>query len=229
MTRLAFAVALAASLLASLATVAAPAPPTAPAVAPVAHVPRVDFGGPEAVIELKDALSLYRAPGVPGAATSTWYMLNAVNNSKRPAIRVLQAGQPASTGLRIFPLSTRPSIVNIASTDPGVAVETAKAYGRRSYRIAIPAFDDRGLGHPDRQRAVAALAARLDGAGARRSQPPARHLHGCGRRSDFRRGRDRRRLGRDDGPQATHLGGADLDARAADAPCRQRPVRCEAL
>ncbi len=98
----------------------------------------INLGGPEPVIELKETLGPYHAPGGGEAGTSVWYMLTAVNASARPAIRVLQAGKPASAGLRFLPRPTRPAILGIASSDPSVIVEPASAYGRHAYSVTIP-------------------------------------------------------------------------------------------
>ena len=98
----------------------------------------VNFGGPENVIPLKPGLAPYHAPGGPEADGSSWYMLPVMNNSVRPAIRVLLAGQPPSAALSFFPRSTRPAILAVASSESGVTVETATAYGRRAWRVIIP-------------------------------------------------------------------------------------------
>lgn len=139
MKRLAFAAALAAALFASLA--AAGAPPSAP----TKDAPGAAFGGPDAVIDLKDSLGPYHMPASANSNSSIWYMLTAVNASNRPAIRVLQAGQPASAALRFFPRPTRPAIVSLASSDPGVIAETAKAYGGHAYRVTVPPATTVGL------------------------------------------------------------------------------------
>jgi diguanylate cyclase (GGDEF)-like protein len=51
---------------------------------------------------------------------------------------VLHAGQPAAEALRILPRPTRPAIVAVASADPGVIVEKAKAFGGRAYLVTVP-------------------------------------------------------------------------------------------
>ncbi|HEY1876813.1 MAG TPA: hypothetical protein VGG66_05060, partial [Rhizomicrobium sp.] len=99
----------------------------------------VNFGSSENVLELKDALSPYRAPG--GTAEpdgSSWYIVQVTNDSVRPAIRVLLAGQPPRTALSIIPRRTRPAILAVASSDSGTLVETASAYGRRAWRVIVP-------------------------------------------------------------------------------------------
>jgi diguanylate cyclase (GGDEF)-like protein len=98
----------------------------------------VDLGVKAAVIELKDSLGPYKMPASAKQNTSEWYTFNAVNSSMRPAIRVLQAGQEASVALSIVPRPTRPQIISLASSDPGVIVEMVKAYGGHAYRVTLP-------------------------------------------------------------------------------------------
>jgi diguanylate cyclase (GGDEF)-like protein/PAS domain S-box-containing protein len=98
----------------------------------------VNFGAPENVLPLKPSLTPYHAPGAPETDGSSWYMLPVMNDSVRPAIRVLVAGQPPSSALKFFPRATRPAILAIASSESGVTVETATAYGRRAWRVIIP-------------------------------------------------------------------------------------------
>lgn len=118
------------------AVFAQPAAPPTPTQATGAKP--VNFGAPENVIPLKPALTPYHAPGGPEADGSSWYMLPVMNDSVRPAIRVLLAGQPPSGALKFFPRRTRPAILGIAGSESGVTVETATAYGRRAWRVIIP-------------------------------------------------------------------------------------------
>jgi diguanylate cyclase (GGDEF)-like protein/PAS domain S-box-containing protein len=131
MKRLALLAALAAMFLAGLAATAAP---------PVKDAHSIDLGDSDSVIELKDTLGPYQMPASAktGSDASTWYTFIAVNNSTRPAIRVLLAGQEASGALRFMPRRTRPRIESLASSDPSVIVESAKAYGAHAYRVTIP-------------------------------------------------------------------------------------------
>ena len=98
----------------------------------------IDLGAPDAVIELQNDLGPYHMPAGQIARPSSWYTLAVTNASQRPAVRVLQAGQSPDVSLRFFPPSSRPSILSVASTDPGVLVETAHAYGRHAWRVTIP-------------------------------------------------------------------------------------------
>ena len=47
--------------------------------------------------------------------------------------------------LRFFPHRTRPAILAVASSDSGVVVEPAKAYGARAWRVIIPPVTQVGL------------------------------------------------------------------------------------
>ena len=135
MKRLLFAAALVAGFFANLAAAAPPQRDT--------H--SVDLGAPDAVIELQESLGPYKMPASLQSKSSNWYSLTATNNSARPAIRILQAGQSSEMGLDILPHSTRPAIVSLASPDPGAIVESAKAYGGRAYRVTIPPKTTIGL------------------------------------------------------------------------------------
>jgi diguanylate cyclase (GGDEF)-like protein/PAS domain S-box-containing protein len=106
----------------------------------------VNFGSSENVLELKNALSPYRAPG--GTAEpdgSSWYIVQVTNDSVRPATRVLLAGQPPRAALSIIPRRSRPAILAVASSDSGTVVETASAYGRRAWRVIVPPVSTVGL------------------------------------------------------------------------------------
>ena len=98
----------------------------------------VNFAGAQNVLTLKPSLTSYHAPGGPEADGSVWYMLPVMNDGVRPAIRVLLAGQPPSAALHLLPRSSRPVILAVASSEAGVTVETAPAYGARAWRVIIP-------------------------------------------------------------------------------------------
>jgi diguanylate cyclase (GGDEF)-like protein/PAS domain S-box-containing protein len=106
--------------------------------APQKDTHAVDFGLPDAAIELQDSLGPYKLPANAQAKASSWYSLSVTNSSARPAIRILVAGQSSGTALDLFPHSTRPAIMGLASPDPGTIVESAKAYGGRAYRVTVP-------------------------------------------------------------------------------------------
>ncbi|MBN9568534.1 MAG: EAL domain-containing protein [Alphaproteobacteria bacterium] len=119
-----------------VAAAAAAAPYVAPKGAKDAHM--VDFAGPLAMIDTKNALLPYKPPSPPEKDGSHWYMMTAVNDSVRPATRILQAGSPPGAGLRFLPSSTRPEILQVASSEAGILVENTNAYGRKSVRVTIP-------------------------------------------------------------------------------------------
>ncbi len=106
---------------------------------------QVDFGSTENVIALKSALTPYHAPGGAEKDGSLWYMLAVTNDQVRPVSRVLLAGQPPRMALAILPRSTRPQIMAVASSDSGVLVEPAPAYGHRAWRVVIPPVTSVGL------------------------------------------------------------------------------------
>jgi len=97
------------------------------------------FNGPEGVIELKDTVAPYRSSAGGKSPASAWYLFTAVNESNQPVIRVLYAAQPPGIGLGILPRATRPTILQMVSSHPGVLVESTNAYGRHAFRVTIPA------------------------------------------------------------------------------------------
>ncbi|HVU19588.1 MAG TPA: PAS domain-containing protein, partial [Rhizomicrobium sp.] len=114
---------------------------TALAVPAVQNPHSINLGDSDSVIELKQTLGPYTLPSHENTknSASEWYEFTAINSSSRPAVRVLQAGQQAADALRLVPRSTRPAIVSVASSEPSVTIETAKAYGGHAYRVTIPA------------------------------------------------------------------------------------------
>lgn len=108
------------------------------AAARAANSAAIDFASPAAIIELRDHLTPYHAPSGPETDGSHWYMLTAVNNTARPATRVLLAGQPADANIRFKPIPARPVILQVAASDSQVIVEDARAHGRHAYRVTIP-------------------------------------------------------------------------------------------
>src|SRR6202034_313041 len=117
-------------------------PPPPPGVTP-SH--QVDFAAPDNTIALRSALTPYHAPGGPEKDGSLWYMLALSNNQVRPVSRVLLAGPPPRITLALLPHSTRPKIMAVASSDSGVVVEPAPAYGHRAWRVVIPPVTQVGL------------------------------------------------------------------------------------
>jgi diguanylate cyclase (GGDEF)-like protein len=107
---------------------------------------QVNFGKPDNVLDLKQALSPYRAPGGGTEADgSSWYIVQVNNDTVRPATRVLLAGQPPRAALSLLPRRSRPAILAVASSDSGTVVETASAYGRRAWRVIVPPVSTVGL------------------------------------------------------------------------------------
>ncbi len=98
----------------------------------------LNLGATDSVLELKSSLKPFAAP--PGnKEPGTWFTFTAANFASRPAVRVLQAGQPPSSGLTIIPRGQRPMILQIVSAAPGVLVEPSNAYGRKGFRVTLPA------------------------------------------------------------------------------------------
>ena len=98
----------------------------------------IDFAGQQPVIDVRNVLIPYQPPSGEERDGSHWYMLSAANDGVRPVTRILQAGQPPGIGLRFFPASTRPEILQVASSEAGIVIENTNAYGRKSFRVTIP-------------------------------------------------------------------------------------------
>ncbi|MGD0865911.1 MAG: GGDEF domain-containing protein [Rhizomicrobium sp.] len=98
----------------------------------------INFAGDDGVLELKNALTESRGPSAKEAGGAVWYMMTATNPSERAVSRIILAGQPPNEGLRIFPPSARPAVLNIASSDADVIVEHARSDGRHAFRVTIP-------------------------------------------------------------------------------------------
>lgn len=96
----------------------------------------VNLGAPTDVLELKALVKPHKVDAA-NKEPGSWYSVAAVNLSTRPATRVLQAGQPPSSGLGLIPRAQRPTILQVVSTDPGVRVEPSNAYGRKGYVLTL--------------------------------------------------------------------------------------------
>ncbi|MGN6517257.1 MAG: putative bifunctional diguanylate cyclase/phosphodiesterase [Rhizomicrobium sp.] len=109
----------------------------AAAAAPVAKN-SVNFADTRMMFELRGSLKPYKAPAGQEPDGSAWYTLAVVNQADRPVARVLRAGQPPFLGLRFFPLRGKPALLQVASSDAGVTVEKARAFGRHAFLVTIP-------------------------------------------------------------------------------------------
>ncbi len=119
--------------------------PTTPPIPTATPSHQVDFSAADNVMPLKSALTPYHAPGGPEKDGSLWYMLALSNKSVRPVSRVILAGQPPSMTLALLPRSSRPQVLAVASSDSGVLVEAAPAYGHRAWRVVLPPVTQVGL------------------------------------------------------------------------------------
>lgn len=134
MKRLIFA---AACLFAAALSIAAAAPaPSLPALAKNANT--VDFNDPRPVLDLTQELKPYRHGGPAESDGSAWFVFTASNSATLAATRVLVVPEPPGVALHVLPISTRPSILQVATSDASVQVTGAGAYVRRSFRVTIP-------------------------------------------------------------------------------------------
>lgn len=98
----------------------------------------VNFADGRMMIDLQPTLRPYVARAGKEPDGSAWYMITAVNQADRPAARVLLAGQPPGAGLRFFPRRGKPMLLQVASSDAGVTVDPARAFGRHAFLVTIP-------------------------------------------------------------------------------------------
>lgn len=98
----------------------------------------VNFADTRMMIELRASLRTYKAPAGQEPDGSAWYTLTVVNQADRPVARVVRAGQPPALGLRFFPLRGKPTLLQVASSDAGVTVERARAFGRHAFLVTVP-------------------------------------------------------------------------------------------
>lgn len=98
----------------------------------------MNFADTRMMFELRGSLKSYSAPTGHEPDGSAWYTLAVANQADRPVARVLRAGQPPFLGLRFFPLRGKPALLQVASSDAGVTVEKARAFGRHAFLVTIP-------------------------------------------------------------------------------------------
>ena len=106
--------------------------------APVAPAERVaDFASQEAAIDLGSALSDNRVsnPAEPGTA---WFTASVVNGGAGLTARVLMAVDPPWAGISLFPAHRRLTLREAASSDAGVVIEQATAFGDNALRVIVP-------------------------------------------------------------------------------------------
>ncbi len=97
-----------------------------------------NLGAATEVLELKPYLKPYQAPPNAAKENSSWFTFTAVNLSNQSISRVLQAGQPPSSGVSVLPMARRPMILAVTSISPGVVIDPCKEYGRKGYCITLP-------------------------------------------------------------------------------------------
>ena len=98
----------------------------------------INFAAQDAVLDLRPSLAPERMslPAEPGTA---WFTVSVKNDSVNLVSRVLVASDSPSSGLALSPLRVRPTLSEVAASDAGVVVERANAFGKRAFRIILPA------------------------------------------------------------------------------------------
>lgn len=98
----------------------------------------VNFADKRMMMELQSSLRPYNVRAGKEPDGSAWYMMTVVNQADRAAARIVLAGQPPGAGLRFFPRRGKPMLLQVASSDAGVTVEPARAFGRHAFLVTIP-------------------------------------------------------------------------------------------
>lgn len=110
----------------------------APALPPIVQKTGFDFNDPRGAVELGAWLKPYHAPAGAEQDGSSWYTMTATNTAERPATRIIFAVQPPGAVLRIMPRHGPASLLQVASSDAGVTVDPARAFGRHAFTVTIP-------------------------------------------------------------------------------------------
>ncbi len=181
---------------------------------------------PKASSSSKTCFDPYKPP--PGAKPDTSRLVQLHGRQQLETAGDPRSACGAAAGIGLGHLAardSRPSILQVVSTDPNVIIEGASAYARHAFRVEIPACDIRSTGGPLCQCEIAAVFVGLDGTRSRHPQPPAGDFHRrrCG--FDCRRCRYRGRIGRDDASRRAALGSRHLVHDAAHAARRDGNVR----
>ena len=110
----------------------------APALPPAVEKTGFDFNDTHGAVELGGWLKPYHAPAGAEQDGSSWYTMTATNTAERPATRIIFAAQPPDAVLRIIPRRGPASLLQVASSDAGVTVDPARAFGRHAFMVTIP-------------------------------------------------------------------------------------------
>ncbi len=105
---------------------------------PVNNSEAINFAAQDAVLDVRPSLApeTVSAPAEPGTA---WFTIAVKNESVNLVSRVLVASNSPSSGLALMPLRVRPMLREVAASDSGVIIERANAFGKRAFRVILPA------------------------------------------------------------------------------------------
>ena len=109
----------------------------APQLPPVSETGAVDFDLPQPLLDLGPSVSPRRIT-VPGDESGAWFTVGAQNRGSGTVARVLAASEPAAGGLELKPMTRRPALIEAASSDPDVVIESTTAFGENAFRVLVP-------------------------------------------------------------------------------------------
>src|SRR5262249_15131503 len=70
--------------------------------------------------------------------TGAWFTLGVQNRGNSPVARVLTAAEPIAAGLQLAPMHRRPSLIEAASSNSDVVIETTTSFGENAFRVVLP-------------------------------------------------------------------------------------------
>src|SRR5215471_1709549 len=97
----------------------------------------VDFDLPQPVLDLGPSVSARKVPD-PGSPTGAWFTLGVQNRGTATVARVLAASEPPAGGLQPYPMVRRPALIEAASPDADIVIESTTAFGENAFRILVP-------------------------------------------------------------------------------------------
>src|SRR5215831_8667954 len=109
-----------------------------PELPSVADIGAVDLDLPQPVLDLGPSVSP-RKVADPADPSGAWFTLGVQNRGTATVARVLAASEPAAGGLQLYPMVRRPALIEAASPDPDIVIESTTAFGENAFRVLVPA------------------------------------------------------------------------------------------
>src|SRR5690349_13122811 len=88
-----------------------------------ADIGAVDFDLPQPVLDLGPSVSPRKVID-PADPSGAWFTLGVQNRGTGTVARVLAASEPPAGGLQLYPMVRRPALIEAASSDPDIVIES---------------------------------------------------------------------------------------------------------